>query len=176
MTVEFFGKSVIPFIVACCAFFMLTSKDNLVDEFLKGVKDGLKTSVGMFPSLLLLLCAVRLFFASSAGSFVTEIFATLLKNTGLPTELIPILAVRPFSGSAVTALANDLFKQYGPDSFVSKCACVLMGSSDTIIYTLAMYFSTIKIKKTRYALPVSFVVFAVCTIVSVIVSKYFFST
>ena len=152
-------KAVMPLILVLFAGIMLFSKKNLVDSFVLGVNEGLECCKRILPTLLLIMCAVSAMFSSGAVEVMCVLFKPFLSLLGVDDMLLPTIVLRPFSGSGVTAIADKLFENAGPDSSVSKTASLLMGSTDTIIYTLSMYFSAVKIKKTRYALPASFVVF-----------------
>ena len=173
MIVKIIGSYSVPIIITIAALCIMIKKDNLFDEFTKGCRDGLNTSIKIFPNLLILICAVKMFSASGALDLICNSLGTLLNTTGLPKELIPLIVTRPISGSAATAITDSIFAEHGPDSYIGRCASVLMGSSDTIIYTLSMYFGASGITKTRYAIPASFTVFIFCTGVSVMITKLF---
>lgn len=162
-------KYVMPLILLLFAFVMLFSKKNLLEAFVCGAKEGMECCVDLLPTLLLVMCGVTALFSSGAVDILSTIFGSFLTFFGVPEEMLPTIILRPFSGSGVTAVADRMFRECGPDSEVSKIASLLMGSTDTIIYTLSMYFSAAKIKRTRYAFAASFVVFLfsilICTFV-----------
>ena len=149
------------------------SKNNLSDSFIKGAKEGMECCFNLLPTLVLIMCGVSAVFSSGAVDVICSLFTPILSLFGVPEQLMPAIVLRPFSGSGVTAVADRLFKESGADSFVSKTACILMGSTDTIIYTLSMYFSAVKNKRTRYALPASFIVLIFSVLVSLYISKLF---
>ena len=165
--ITYVSSFAMPLILMILAVLFVTFKRNLFDSFVSGALEGAKTCFDLLPTLLLIMCGVAALFSSGAVDILCSIFSPILSFLKIPRELIPTIVLRPFSGSATTAIADKLFRDFGADSHVSKIASVLMGSTDTIIYTLGMYFSASKIKKTRYALPASFVVFIfsifVCT-------------
>ena len=166
---HFLTKAVMPLILVLFAGIMLFSKKNPIDSFTCGVNEGLECCKRILPTLLLIMCAVSALFSSGAVDIMCTLFKPLLSLLGVDKMLLPTIVLRPFSGSGVTAIADKLFENAGPDSSVAKTASLLIGSTDTIIYTLGMYFSAANIKKTRYAIPASFVVFLfsifVCTCV-----------
>lgn len=168
------GIYAIPVIIALAGVFILFSKNNLFDEFLAGGKEGAQTCAKLLPSLVMLICATRMFSASGALDAICDGIGIFTRRLGIPDSVIPVILMRPISGSAATAMINNLFSIDGPDSFAGRCASILMGSSDTIIYTLAMYFGAAGIKKTRYALPASFILLGFCTVLSVIITGVFF--
>ncbi len=171
---DLIGTYSIPAIISLAGALILFSRTDLFDEFLKGSRDGFVTSIKILPSLIILICATKMFAASGALDLICSVVGKPLAYLGLPDSVIPIIFMRPISGSATTALANNLFVTEGPDSFAGRCASIIMGSSDTIIYTLAVYFSAVEIKRTRHALPASFIILAFCVAVSVILTKFFF--
>lgn len=132
---------------------------NSMNAFSKGAEDGIKSCVGLLPSLLMIMCSVNALFSSGLADLFCSMLSPILGVLKVPTAMIPSVVLRPFSGSAVTALADKLFATEGADSTTAKIACLLMGSTDTVLYTLGMYMSSAKIKKTRYAVPASLIVF-----------------
>ena len=172
---DIIGAYAIPVIIALAGAAILFSTNNLFDEFLKGGRDGFITSIKILPSLVMLICATRMFSASGALDLVCDIVGTVTRRIGIPDSLIPVILMRPISGSAATAMVHNLFSADGPDSFAGRCASIIMGSSDTIIYTLAMYFSAAGIRKTRHALPASFIILIFCTLFSLMLTRVFFA-
>ncbi len=172
---QIIGTYSIPVIILVTAIAILLSKNDLFNELIKGCRDGFTTSVKLLPTLIILICAVRMFSASGGLELLCNILSKITEPLGLPKELIPVILTRPISGSAATATIDNLYSQYGPDSFAGRCASVLMGSTDTIIYTLGMYFGAAGIKRTRYALPAAFILFIFSIAVSVTVTKIYFS-
>lgn len=164
-------KYVMPVILLIFALVLVFSKRNLLDSFVKGAGEGMECCVNLIPTLLLVMCGVSALFSSGAVDILCAFFRPVLSLFGVPEEMLPSIILRPFSGSGVTAVADRLFKECGPDSVPSKIACLLMGSTDTIIYTLSIYFSSAKIKRTRYALIASFVVFFFSIVVCTVIGK-----
>lgn len=172
--INIIGTYSVPAVLMITALLLLRTDKELFSEFLDGAREGVKAGCDILPTMVILLTAVGMFSASGAGellSFVLEKPMTLL---GIPKEILPTVIVRPFSGSAANASVLQLFSDVGPDSFAGRCISVIMGSTDTIIYTLAMYFGAVGIKKTRYAIPASFMTMLFCTIISVWLTKLFF--
>ena len=163
---------IIPLILVTFAFILLFSKNkNIADSFVSGAKEGAVCCYKLLPTLLIVMCGVSALFSSGAVDILCNALKRAFVFFGVPPEMLPSIVLRPFSGSAVTAVADKMFRDYGPDSDVSRIACLLMGSTDTIIYTLSIYFSAANIKRTRYALPASFVVFIFSIFVCVAVGK-----
>ncbi len=166
----------VPVIITIAGIILLLSNKDLFSEFLLGAKQGMKTCVEILPVLVILVTAVKMFSASGALDAVCNIFEAPLSKIGFPKEILPVMIMRPISGSAATATIGELFETSGPDSFAGRCASVIMGSSDTIIYTLAIYFGAVGVKKTRHALPASFLTLVFCAVVSVLLTKILFGT
>ena len=175
MTVEMIGKSIVPIVLFVFSLIVIFCKKDLSGEFIKGAKDGFQTCVSLIPTLVILVCAVRILSQSCALDAMLNLASPLCKALKMPTEMLSLLIIRPFSGSGTLAMADDIFSRIGPDSFAAKASSILMGSSDTIIYTLSLYFGAVKIKKTGYAVPVSFVILIFCAILSTILARLFFT-
>ena len=127
---------------------LLAGSDIFVD-FIEGAKEGFEVTLGILPTLIGLLVAIGMLRASGTFELI-EGAATLLH---LPAKLVPIVVVKMFSSSAATGLLIDLYKTVGPDSYMGVLASVIMSSSETIFYTVSVYFGSIGIKKTRYVIP-----------------------
>lgn len=154
-----FANMVLPVVMSICAVCFIKSKDS-VKAFTSGAVDGMRCCAELLPSIILIMCSINALFASGLCDVLCNMFSPVLRAVKVPDAMIPAVILRPFSGSGVTALADKLFESEGADSAVAKTACLLMGSTDTVLYTLGMYMGAAKIKKTRYALPASLIVFA----------------
>ena len=154
----YIAEVIIPALLAafglCCAF----SRKDLPGAFLDGAKEGLSSGIGLLPSLVILMTAVSMFSASGLADAVSGFCTPFFTRIGIPEELVTFIIVRPVSGSGSVALLNEIFEKTGPDSFPSKCASVIMASSDTLIYVIAVYMSAAGVKKTRHTLPAAFLV------------------
>ena len=165
----------VPFVVTaagmCCLF---GRRKNYFDAFLTGARGGLETAVGLLPTLSALLVGVRMLSASGALHDLSALLAPAADAIGLPADLLPLLLVRPFSGSSSNATFSALLKELGPDSFPALCASVIMGSSDTLFYLFAVYFSAAGIRRTRYALPCALAVMLFCIFFACALCRIFF--
>lgn len=128
-------------------------KCNVYDSFITGAKDGIKTVVDVMPTLIGLMVGVGVLRASGFLDFVCDNLAYAAELLHFPGELIPLAVVRLFSSSAATGLALDIFKEFGTDSYIGLVASIMMGCTETVFYTMSVYFMTAKIKKTRWTLP-----------------------
>jgi spore maturation protein B len=142
----------LPFVVFYIVGRGLLERVNVYDAFVEGAKQGLKTVVQIVPTLVGLMVAIGILRASGALDFVAKLAGPLAEVFRLPSELLPLILIKMFSSSAATSLLLDLYKQFGPDSFVGMTASILMSCSETIFYTMSVYFMTAKVRRSRYTL------------------------
>ena len=126
---------------------------DILNTFTDGAWENLKIAVNLLPTLTLLMLGVGMFRASGALEAMTELIAPLMEFIGFPPDCLPLALLRPVSGSGALSILETVLQQHGPDSFTGRVASVLMGSTETTFYTVAVYFGATKIKKTRHALP-----------------------
>lgn len=150
---QFLSESIIPLTVFLIISYGLLNRQNVYQDFLKGAKDGFFTVIDILPTLVGLMTAVGILRASGFLDFLSEILKTLMGPLHFPTELIPVAIVKMFSSSAATGLLLDLFKTYGTDSFIGLCASIMMSCTETIFYTMSIYFMHVHVKKTGFTLP-----------------------
>ncbi|MCL2634109.1 MAG: spore maturation protein [Oscillospiraceae bacterium] len=143
----------IPIIFVFVLVFALFKKVDVFGEFLEGVKDGVKTITEVFPALFTLVLSVGMFRASGGTALISTLLSPVTDLIGFPKEAIPLAILRPFSGSGATAVYEGILGDVGPDSFAGRVASVMLGSSETTFYVIAVYFAATKIKKTRHTLP-----------------------
>lgn len=148
-----FSDIIIPVIIFYIVGYGLVSKVKVYESFLKGAKDGIGTAVQMMPTLVGLLVGVGVLRASGFLDFLGGLLAHVAEPVGVPAEIVPLFIVKLFSGSAATGVTLDLFRTFGPDSFIGTWASILMSCSETLFYTLSVYFLAAKVTKTRYTLP-----------------------
>ncbi len=168
------GNYALPVLLAVIGVLLLCKDKEVFEKFLEGAKDGLNTCVSVLPTMILVTVGVRMFSASGALGFFCGLFGTCVEKAGIPRDLLPLLILRPLSGSAATAAAKELFESVGPDSFAGRAASILLGSTDTIVYTFGMYFGALGIGKTRYAFPCAVAVMLFCTFLSCFLTALFF--
>lgn len=146
-------------------------KKNIYDDFIKGANQGLKTVVNIMPTLVGLMMAVGILRASGFLDLLAQIFQVPGELLKIPSELIPMIIVRMFSSSAATGLVIDIFKEHGTDSYIGTTASVIMGCTETIFYTMSIYFMTAKVRKTRYTLAGALISTLAGVIASVILAR-----
>lgn len=146
------SELIIPLMIVVIIAAGLMAKRNVYSDFIKGAKDGLKTAVDILPTLAGLMVAVGILRASGFLDWIAGGIGILTNKFGFPSQLVPLAVVRMFSSSAAVGLLVDVYQQYGTDSRIGTIASIMMSSSETIFYTMSIYFMTIKVKKTRWTL------------------------
>ena len=146
------SNMILPIIILVIVAIGLGRKKDVYGLFVKGAEDGFQTVIKIMPTLIGLMVAVGVLRASGFFDFLSRILAPVVKFLALPAEVVPFLLIKMFSSSAATGLALDLFKTYGTDSYVGTLVSLAMSSTETVFYTMSVYFMTVKIKKTRYTL------------------------
>ena len=150
------SELIVPVIFAFVLIFGLCRRRDVYRDFTDGVKDGLRTTLDIFPALLALTVGVAMFKASGSLELIASAIAPVTGFFNFPEEAAGLILLRPFSGSGAVALYETILLENGADSFAGRVASVILGSSETLFYTIAVYFSAAKIKKTRHTLPASF--------------------
>lgn len=172
--VNIISVAAIPFMIFVILCFGLTKDVKLYDEFVEGAKEGITTTIRIIPPLVGLLVAIGVFRASGALDLLIYATRPITDLLSIPPEVLPLMFMRPVSGSASQAITFDILKNYGPDTFVGRVASTMMGSSETIFYTLAVYFGFVGIKNIRYTLKVALIAEFVAVICSVWVNALIF--
>ncbi len=144
---------IVPIMIFLIVTYGILEKVKVYDEFINGAKKGMHTVVGIAPTLIGLMTAVGILRASGFLEILADLLGTITSYIGFPSQLMPLAIVRMFSSSAATSLALDIFKEYGTDSRVGLIASVMMSCTESVFYTMSVYFLTVNIKKTRYTLP-----------------------
>lgn len=144
---------------------------NTYDHFVKGAKGAIKLVVDIFPFIASIMIAVALLRVSGITTWLTQILTPIFNLLGVPPELCELVLLRPFTGSGSYALLENVLITYGADSYIARCACVIMGCSETIFYVATVYFSQTKVKKLLYAIPVALICSIVGTILACLICK-----
>ncbi|MFA7637662.1 MAG: nucleoside recognition domain-containing protein, partial [Monoglobales bacterium] len=149
---ENISKYIMPLIILGILIFGLFKKGEVYQPFVSGAADSLKTMAEIVPSIVGILVAVSMLKASGAVEMAAFALSPVLKLIGMPREIIPLSLLRPFSGSGSISVVNDIIKTYGPDSYSGRIASVMMGSTETTFYTVALYYGAAKVKNIRHTL------------------------
>lgn len=136
------------------------------DSFLRGAKDGLKTAWTILPCLVAMLIAVAVLEASGAMGTLLSALSPMLRALGIPEGALPVMLMRPFSGSASLAMLETTMETYGADSIEGRVAAVMMGSSETIFYTASLYLAAAGVKRARHAIPAALIAWVVGSVAS----------
>lgn len=147
----------VPLMISGIIIFGLIRKVSVYDSFLEGASDGLRCTFNIAPPLIGLVIAISMLRASGFIDILSGILSPLLKAITMPAEVLPLALLRPVSGSGSIAILTDIFKNSGVDSYAGKIASVMMGSTETTFYTIAVYFGAIKMKNLRYTLKSSLI-------------------
>ena len=152
----------------------IIKKVPVYEEFVEGAKDGFKVSVTIIPYLVAIIVGIAMFKASGAIDIITAACGGLLQKLSVPTDIIPIMITRSLSGSATLGLFSDIVTTHGTDCYLTKLAAIMVGSSETTFYVLAVYFGSVGIKKYRYALLTGIIADITGIILAVLVARAFF--
>lgn len=150
--INYISNIAIPFTIFIIICYGLVEKNKVFDSFIDGAKDGLKIVYNIFPTLLGLFLSITVLRESGVIDAISSFLNPLLTFLRFPAEILPLALLRPISGSASTAIATDIMTKYGVDSFIGLIASTIMGSTETTLYTIALYTSAIGIKKVRFVL------------------------
>ena len=147
----------IPLILAATALYAASRRVDVYSALAEGARDGLGILLRIFPNLVALLTAVAMLRASGAFDLLAQALAPVLGGLGIPAETLPLMLVRPFSGSGALGVGAELIQTYGADSTIGRTAAVMLGSTETTFYTVAVYFGAVGVKRSRYAIPAALI-------------------
>ena len=165
--VNFISNLAMPLIILLIVTYGLVEKNNVFDDFLEGAKEGIEIVFSILPTLIGLFVAIGALRNSGILDMIIRVITPLLNVIHFPSEIMPLAMLRPISGSGSIAVATDIMKTYGVDNSIGMMASVIMGSTETTLYTITIYTSCVKIKKTRFVLLASLVADIVGMLVSV---------
>lgn len=165
---------IIPGIVFLIVFYGFYKKIDVYEAFISGVKEGLSMALKIFPTMFAMVISIDVLIKSNALNALITLIEPICLRLSVPKEILPLALVRPISGSSSLVLMSDLLKTYGPDSFIGRVASLIQGSTDTTIYIIGLYFSSIGIKKIKYSLIVGLLADLFAIILSILVVSYFF--
>lgn len=167
----FLSNTIIPLLIFYIIGTGLIQRRNIYEEFIHGAEDGFHTVWKIMPTLVGLMVAVGILRASGLLDAVSSLFGDLAGGQMVPGEIIPVFIVRLFSNSAATGLVLDIFKKYGTDSVLGYIASIMMSSTETVFYTMSIYFMSVKIKKTRWTLAGAMLATVAGTAMSILLAK-----
>ena len=173
---QLFFNMIVPFTICGVALYGAFHRVDVYSSLVQGAGEGLSTLVRIVPSLVGLMTAVYMLRASGALELAALALAPLLERVGLDPELLPLMLVRPISGSAALGVGAELISTYGPDSQLGRTAAVMLGSTETTFYTIAVYYGSAGIIKTRHTIPAALTADFVGFIASAFAVRLFFGT
>lgn len=150
--IVFLSEFMIPLVMFYIIGYGILQKRPVYDDFITGAKNGIKTVFDVMPTLIGLMVGVGILRASGLLTFLTDKIGSLTEQLGLPAAVVPPMLVRIFSSSAATGLVLDIFKQFGVDSYEGMLASIMMSCTETIFYTMSVYFLAVKVTKTRWTI------------------------
>jgi len=150
--INYISNIAVPATILIIIVYGLIDKQPVFDVFLKGAKEGLQIVINIFPTLLGLFLSISVLRESGIIEAISQLAMPLLNLLKMPAEILPLALLRPISGSASMAVATDIMTKYGVDSIIGLMSSTIMGSTETTLYTIALYTSAVKIKKTRFVL------------------------
>ena len=166
-----YNAMILPILFLLLFAYCLYKRINTYETFVKGAKGSIKLVVDIFPFIASILIAVALLRVSGITDILARLLNPIFNALGIPPELCELVLLRPFTGSGSYGILENIFTTYGADSYISRCACVIMGCSETIFYVATVYISQTKVKKLFYAIPVALVCSLVGTIFACLVCK-----
>ena len=165
---------VIPGLLAGVAVYGMGRRVDVYGALATGARDGLTVMLNILPPLVGLLTAVAMFRASGAMEWLTGLCAPVMELLGIPAELTPLMLIRPVSGGGALAVGSELITTYGPDSYIGRVAAVMLGSTETTFYTIAVYFGAAGIIRTRHTIPAALTADLTGFVVSALTVRLFF--
>ncbi len=168
--IEVISNAIIPIIILIVIIYGIYKRINIYDVFIDGAKESIDMSFNLFPSMLAMIFGVNIFLKSG----IIEWLFNNIHIFNFPNEILPMIIMRPISGSSALAILTNIFGSFGPDSYIGTLGSILQGSTDTTFYILTVYFGSIGIKRTKYALTAGIMTDIVCIIVSILIMKILF--
>ena len=170
--INFLSSIAMPFVILLIVTYGMIEKIKIFDTFLEGAKDGISIVFNIFPTLIGLFLAIGALRSSGILDFIINLLSPILNVFNFPTEIMALALLRHISGSSSIAIATDIMKNFGVDSQIGIMAAVIMGATETTLYTIAVYSSSVKIKKTRFVLVAALTADIVGIITSIIICRF----
>lgn len=172
--IDAISRYAIPVMLVGIVGYGLIKKVKVYESFTEGAKEGFHTAVRIIPFLVAMLVAIGVFRASGAMDLLTKALSPITKTLGIPPETLPMAFMRPLSGGGAQGVMTEIINTHGADSLIGRTVSVMMGSTDTTFYILAVYFGSVAIKKTRHALPAGLLADLAGFLAAIYISKIFF--
>ena len=170
--INYLSNLAMPLMILIIVAYGLIEKKKVFDTFLDGAKEGIEIVVKIFPTLIGLFVAIGALRCSGILDFIIKLIYPIVNYLKIPTEILPLAILRPISGSASIAVGSDIMTQYGVDSKIGLITSTIMGSTETTLYTIAVYTSVVGIKKTRFVLIAALIGDLIGMLVSVAICSF----
>lgn len=170
-----FSTWAVPVLIFVILILGWTKKVAIYETFIEGAKEGFNVAVKIIPYLVAILVAIGMFRASGAMDLFVALLAPVTNLIGMPAETVPVVIMRPLSGSGALGIVTELMKQYGPDSFIGRLASTMWGSSETTFYVVAVYFGSVGIKRVRHSIAAGLIGDLVGLIMAVFICRLIFA-
>lgn len=151
------SKYIVPVLIVSLLLYGVYKKINIYSSFCKGAKGSFDLVFGIFPYIVAIMICVALFRISGASEFLVKLLSPLFNSLGIPTQVSELVLLRPFTGSGSVSMLENIISTYGADSYISRCACCILGSSETVFYVSAVYFADTKIKNITPAITIALI-------------------
>lgn len=171
---QYITKCIIPIIIMFVITYGVIKKVKIYECFVDGAKDGITICIKIFPYLLAMFIAIGAFRESNALDYFINIIKPIVKFIGLPPEVVPLIMIKPLSGSGALGVFAEILNKFGPDSQIGLISSIIMGSTETIFYTITVYFGAVGIKKIRHVLWAAFFADLISIISAVTLVKIMF--
>ena len=162
---------ILPILILGLFAYSFLKKINVYKSFVEGAKSAFNLCLDIFPYIVTILIAVALFRASGLADMLIKLLSPIFNFLGIPTEVSELVLLRPFTGSGSFAILDNIYLTYGADSYISRCASCIMGSSETLFYVSSIYISKTSIKKLSYAIPVGILASILGAVISCLICK-----
>lgn len=167
--INYISSAAIPIIILLIIVYGLLEKNKVYDTFLEGAKEGIEIVISIFPTLIGIFVAVGALRSSGILDVIINLISPITNVFKIPSEIMPLALIRPISGSASTAVATDIMTKFGVDSKIGLIASTIMGSTETTLYTIAIYTSCVGIKKIKFVLKAALIADIIGMLFSVVI-------
>jgi len=167
----YMSQFIIPLVIFYIVGYGMLNKTNVYDDFVEGAKDGMKTVIGIMPTLIGLMVAVGILRTSGFLNFLSNELQFITNKISIPAPIVPIILMRMFSSSAATGLTLDVFKEYGTDSYIGLLTSIIMSCTEAVFYVMSVYFIAAGVKKTRWTLPGALVATVAGIVASIFITR-----
>ena len=174
--IKLISSLAVPFIILTILVYGYLRGVKVYEVFVEGAAEGVRTSIRILPYLVAMLLAIGIFRSSGAMDIFMSIFKFPALLLGIPPQVMPLVLMRPLSGSGALGVLSEILKTYGPDSFIGRVASTMMGSTETILYTISVYFGAVGVKNIRHVLPAALAADLAGVLASVFVCRLFFGS